>query len=136
MGGVFPKYDSGARARALNVNLKPSINYPAGTVLAEIVASPGVYGPYATAAVDGLGVAKGILQYACQVDAAGLITFSPTAGASGGDRGQTSKIAPMWLSGNFASEDLIGLDADALVDLQAHVVSGDLTTGVVVIAGA
>jgi hypothetical protein len=57
------------------VNLKVSTSFAAGTVLGEITASPGVYGPYASGNSDGTQNPTHILQYQCVTDASGNVTF-------------------------------------------------------------
>ena len=103
-------------------------DYAKGTILGEITAT-GLYAAYATAAVDGTGVAKVILQYACTVDSSNNITIADGSGL-------TSKTAPVYLAGQgciWESADLTGLDADGLVDMHGSIMQGDLTTGLVVI---
>lgn len=115
-----------SRIHVINVALAASTVYPRGTVLGEVTATPGTYKAYATAAVDGSGAAKGILQYGCSTDASGNITIL-------GEHGLTVKSAPMLMpgSGYFKTSEIVGLDADALLDLHAALVAGDLTSGIV-----
>jgi hypothetical protein len=75
--------------------------------------------------------ARGVLKYPSQVDAAGNITLSATAGQSGGEFGTTDLAAPMYISGTFRTEDLVGLDADSVEQLGARLVMGDTTSGIV-----
>lgn len=114
-----------------NVNLKVSTVFAAGTIVGEITASPGVYGPYATGNVDGTQNPVGILQYACATDASGNITFGSVAGTS--EWGLTSKGAPMHYSGGtFRTEDLAGLDAGAVTKL-GRLAQGTTTSGELVL---
>ena len=112
-------YRNAEDADVRNVNLKASTVFAAGTIVGEITATPGTYGPYASGNVDGSQNPVGILQYACATDASGNITFGTVAGTS--EWGQTSISAPIYLSGIFRSEDLVGLDANAVTQL-AYVV--------------
>lgn len=99
--------------------------YAKGTLLGEVTATPGTFAAYATAAVDGTGVARCILEYACVV-AAGVITGIDEF--SGG----ALPTAPAFFGGAFRTEDLVGLDADAIVDLGGHLASGTTSAGVLV----
>lgn len=113
-------------ARVMNVALAASTVYPRGTVLGEVTATPGTFKPYATAAVDGSGVAKGILQWGCSTDASGNVTIFP-------EQGVTQKFAPMYMpgAGYFKTSELVGMDTDAMADLHAALVAGDLTSGII-----
>lgn len=119
-------------AEIRNVNLKPSTVFAAGTIIGEITATPGTYGPYATGNVDGTQNPVGVLQYACATDAGGLITFGSVAGQS--EWGQTSRAAPMYMSGYFRTEDLVGLDAGAVTKL-GRLLQGTTTSGEIAIYG-
>lgn len=125
-GRVDP-YRNAEDAIVRNVNLKVSTVFAAGTVVGEITASPGTYGPYANGNVDGTGNPVGILQYACATDASGNITFGSVAGQS--EWGLTSKGAPIYVSGYFKTDDLTGLDAGAVTKLGGHLVQGTVTSG-------
>jgi hypothetical protein len=94
--------------------------------------TPGTYAPYLSGSTDGSQVPKGILRYPCVTDASGNIAF----GAAGNEEwGQTHKAADMWISGNFRTEDLVGLDANA-VSLLGRLVYGTRTHGVIALFGA
>ncbi len=73
-------------------------------------------GGYWTAYIDGTAdPAKRVLKYPCSVDAKGLITWGNTGPASGfvtPNRG-----APAYFCGVFKCSDLVGLDANAVIDL-------------------
>lgn len=100
----------------INGNLAPG-TYVAGQVLGELTATPGTFGAYATANVDGTGVAKAIMRYPATVDPQGNVSQE-------GEHGATRKFAPMYVAGAFRETDLTGLDNDALADLQARKVNG------------
>jgi hypothetical protein len=106
--------------------------YAAGRVLGEITATPGTYGSYADANVDGTGVARLILAYAYIANADG--TVNPGNSASG-EWGQTERGAICYRSGCFKTTDLVGLDAAAIADLGGHLVRGTVADGLVVIPG-
>lgn len=115
-GGIAPPQQS--------VNLIPSTTFAKGTVLGELTATPGTFGPYATGHGDGTQVPKCILTYACTTDASSNITWL-------GEFAQTTKNVPAYFGGCFKTQDLTGLDAGGLTALAGALVSGTLTTGVV-----
>jgi hypothetical protein len=115
----------------INVKLPVSVNYPKGTVLGEITASPGTFKAYAAGNADGSQIPRAILQYGCQVDASGNITFSDTGGTVGGDHGETAKAAPAYIGGRFYTADLVGLDATALTNNPAWALNqGTVANGI------
>jgi hypothetical protein len=115
------------------VNLKVSTSFAAGTVLGEITASPGVYGPYASGNSDGTQNPTHILQYQCVTDASGNVTFG--AGPAGtSEWGRTEKGAPAYRSGEFSCADLTGLDANAVTKL-GRLVQGTVSAGRVLVYG-
>jgi len=90
----------------------------------------GALGAYVDANTDGTGVAVGLLEYACYVDLFGNITIGSSVTQSGGEWGQTLLSAPAFYQGDFDLADLTGLDADALTDLNAHVIAGSVASGI------
>lgn len=115
-----------------NVNLKASTTFAAGTIVGEVTATPGTYGPYASGNTDGTQNPVGVLQYACVTDSSGNITFGNTAGSS--EWGNTSKAAPIYMSGYFRTEDLVGLDANAVTKL-GRLIQGTTSSGEIAIYG-
>lgn len=110
-------------ARTLSVKLGASQTLTKGTVLGQVTVG-GAYIAYATAAVDGSGVAKAILPYDAVTDASGNITLG---NVTPGEFGDEITNVEVFISGTFAVADLTGWDADALADLQAreiHSVAG------------
>lgn len=95
--------------------------YLRGTVLG-IVTATNKYKAYASANADGSQNACALLQYPCTV-AAGKVTIE-------GDRAPKYDAAPMYTTGQFRTEDLVGLDANALINLNATVVNGTLLAGI------
>lgn len=91
--------------------------YVTGQVLGELTATPGKFGAYADANVDGTGVAKVILERPATVDAQGNI-------AQEGEHGATRKHAAVYVAGCFRESDLVGLDANAVADLKGRQVNG------------
>jgi hypothetical protein len=129
-GGVWPLKHHGD-ARQEHVNLKASTTFAAGTVLGEITASPGTYGPYASGNTDGTQNPTLILQYPCVVDASGNIALGDTAS---GEHGVTVKSAPAWRSGVFKTTELVGLDANAVSKL-GRLIRGSVADGELVVYG-
>ena len=121
-------------ARMENIQLKASTTYAKGTLVGEITASPGTYGPYASGNSDGTQLPTHILEYACKTDASKNITLGD--GTAGNEWGLTVKAAPAFRCGYFACEDLVGLDANAVTALKARLTAGDTTTGRIMIPGA
>lgn len=133
VNGVTP-IQHGMEPRQQQVMLTVSTTYPAGQVLGEVTATPGIFKKYIDANVDGSGVAKGILQYPCVVDSAGLIWLGAVSGLS--DSGLSfGKAAPMWRAGVFKCADLTGLDAAGITDMGARLLTGDVSTGLVMLTG-
>jgi hypothetical protein len=97
--------------------------YAKGTLIGRVTAT-GYYGPYNNAASDGTEVARAILEYACVVDSAHLVTIG-----AGSEWGQTLPTAPAYVGGYFACEDIPNLDASAVTDL-GRIVEGNSTTGI------
>ncbi len=87
----------------------------------------GTYKAYNDNNTDGTQHAKGILRYDCATDSSGNITFGTASG--GGPFQQTSKSAPVFVTGSFRTEDLTGLDAAAVVDL-GRLTEGTITSGI------
>jgi hypothetical protein len=122
-------------AREIQVRFAAGVaNIPKGTILGEITASPGVFRPYASGNVDGSQNPRAIARYDMQIDGAGLITLSPTAAQSGGDRGEKHRSAPAFVRGDFRTTDLVGLDATALTNSpQWKLVQGSVADGILAI---
>lgn len=121
-----PYYDP-QRAGTVAVKLADG-TYVKGTVLGEITASPGTYKAYASGNVDGSQVAKLILAWDC-VWASGVCTMAPSG--SGGPFRETYLTVEAYYKGAFQTSELTGLDAAGQANLQGHLISGDLTSGVI-----
>lgn len=106
------------------VNLPASIVYVAGTILGEVVASPGTYKAYDSDNTDGSEDPVGILAEDCATDASGNITFGSAAGTSMG----TSKTAPMWIKGDFDTREILQSGAGS-IDATAVAALGKLIQG-------
>jgi hypothetical protein len=89
----------------------------------------GVYSPYASGNTDGSQVAKVLAMYDTNVDAAGNVTLSTLPTQFGDDHGGMELSAPVWVSGWFRCEDLVGLDATAIGNL-GRLVEGSATKGI------
>lgn len=97
--------------------------YAPGTLIGELTATPGTFKAYAAASVDGSEVPCGILPLGCIVDAQGNINL-------GGDLGGTTKSVEYYIAGYFQTQDLVGLDAEAIAAMNARLVSGTIASGV------
>ena len=91
----------------------------------------GIYRSYAAGNTDGSQVAKCLLAYDAQTDAAGNITLSAFTLQAGGEWGETCLGTAAWFSGVFRCEELSGLDATAITALGASLIEGTVTQGIV-----
>lgn len=111
------------------VGFVASTTYAKGLVVGKVTAS-GLYAAYNDGLSNGVEVAKGILLYTIVVDASNNVSFADGSLGGGG------KAAPIAVPGQgclWKSADLAGMDAAGLADLQGSILSGDLTTGILVI---
>jgi hypothetical protein len=130
--GIVPFYP-GFTPKRHGVKLPNSVTYARGTVLGEITATPGVFKAYASGAVDGSQIPKAILEHDCATDASGNVTLGPTAGGS--EWGQTQPYASAFFAGDFATGELVGLDAAALTNRPSWgLINGTVTNGVLRLA--
>jgi hypothetical protein len=83
----------------------------------------GTYKAYTAAATDGSQIPKVILAYAASTDASGNITWG------GQDFGETRKSVPAYISGTFRTEEIVGLDANAMTVMGARLLNGTIGTG-------
>lgn len=111
-------------APVINVQLIASTTFAKGTVLGEVTASPGTYGPYASGNSDGTEVPRLILQYACSTDASKNVTLFSS------EFGVTRKEAPAYRGGAFKTAELTGLDANAVTKLAGKLVEGTVSAGI------
>lgn len=81
----------------------------------------GGFGKYVDANTDGTGVFKCILMMNTVVNTYGEIR------GGGGQWGEKSYTAPVWIAGYFRPVDLVGFDAAALADVGGTFVYGDAT---------
>lgn len=110
-------------AIALNVALAGPGTFQRGTVLGEVTATPGTYKPYAAANADGSQNPAVILMYTVTVDGSGNVTLA-------GEFGQTQKGVPAYMGGVFRTQELVGLDANAVTKLGGALVEGTVTSGI------
>lgn len=118
------------QARTMSVKIAPSLTLPAGQMLGELTASPGVYGAYDKDNSDGTEVLKAILQYAVTTDSDGIPTnFIGPFGV-----GVPAPLSvPAWTSGEFKTTDLTGDSIAAAITAGVlRLEQGNATTGVVV----
>jgi hypothetical protein len=90
------------------VRLPANIAYRRGTVLMERISQPGVYYAY-----DGSYQAKLLLEFDCATDA----------------NGQVPKASAFW-AGTFNTQELVGLDDQALHQLRGTLNAGNLSNGI------
>lgn len=86
----------------------------------------GTFMAYNDALSDGRQIAKGLLPINVATDPSGRITGGVLA--TGGESGATSLTTSMFIKGWFRTEELIGLDANAVTDL-GRLVRGSVSTG-------
>lgn len=119
-------------ARSISVQLGVSLTLPAGTVLGEVAATPGVFVAYATGSTDGSQIPKGFLMYDCETDANGIIVYGGAGVAANLDAHlPINKVTPMFYKGVFDTRDLVGLDAGAVTAMSARYVFGVLAAGAI-----
>ena len=87
-------------------------------------ADTGTYGAYASGNSDGTQNPKGLLMYPCSVDANGNITIASEI------PGYTQLSAPMYRAGAFRTEEIVGLDSNAVTKLAGVIVAGSTSAGV------
>jgi len=88
--------------------------------------TPGQYAAYNASNSDGSQIPKCILQFDVASDANGNLTFGwQTGGQGAGGFGQTAKTCPAFFKGYFRTQDLVGLDMNA-VNLLGRLVQGDI----------
>lgn len=95
--------------------------------------TPGTFGKYDEDNTDGTQNPTAILQYSCVVDSSGNVWIGDTSGAS--EWGVSNKFAPMWRNGLFATQDLVGLDDNAVAKL-GRIVRGNLQNGELAVYGS
>lgn len=93
-----------------------------GTVLGQITAT-GKYEAYDSAEDDGAETARAIAMYDITTDADGKATIASESGI-------THDTAPVYIGGTFRTDELTGLDDDAVEQLGGFLVSGDVEDGV------
>jgi hypothetical protein len=126
-GGLTPLYPQMTPcACRRRVRLAANASYPAGTLLGELNASPGVYAAYNSQASDGTELARGILEFDCATFADGTMTIGWLA--TNTDETVYSD-APMFVKGSFATGDLLGLTEAAVAQL-GRLIEGTVTSGV------
>jgi len=120
-----PLYRPG-QTQQISVKLPASVTYPAGQVLGEVTATPGVYKAYLAAATDGSQNPMVLLEYSCTTDAAGNIS-------QGGDFGQVYSSTPAYMPTNLSvlAAELTGLDAAGLSKMGGVILEGTITSGTI-----
>jgi hypothetical protein len=106
----------------VHVNFAPNLTLAKGTILGKITAT-GKYAAYDNGAATGVETALPLItQYAVTTNADGNVTnFDQWGGVD--------SSAPCYTRGDFRTEDLANLDAAAVTDIKATIVTGNTTTG-------
>lgn len=122
---VDPLYPADAREQTVGIQPAGSgtVTLLAGTILGEVTATPGVYGAYASGHADGTQNASHILRYTVTVDTSGNITGL-------NEWGQAVTSVDAWYVGDFRTQDLVGLDANAVTKLNGRLLEGSVTQGI------
>lgn len=111
----------------INVKLAPSLTLARGTILGELSgASAGTYAAYASGNTNGTATPKLILAYESTSDASNNVTIGPA-----NDQGLTYPYALAYAHGTFKSEDITGLDANAVSVMQARLLGGTISAGII-----
>lgn len=93
----------------------------------------GTAAAYASGNSDGSQIPRAIAKFTVTTDVQGKITLGPQVG--GGQWGEVEASAPAYFSGTFKTEDLIGLDANALtVWTRAQLLTGTIASGILRVA--
>jgi hypothetical protein len=93
-----------------------------GTVLGQVT-STGKYEAYDGTVSTGVEVARAICMYDITTDGSGNVTIA-------NDKGLTHTTAPIYIGGIFRTNELTGLDDDAVEQLAGQLTSGDVSDGV------
>lgn len=113
-------------AAVKDIKIGASKTLVAGTIMAQVTATPGVYDAYATGGAGGLGTPLGILMYDVTTDSNGVITSISGPFAVG----QADMNVPMWYAGVFKCDDIHGdTVAHAITDGLGKIIEGDSLTG-------
>jgi hypothetical protein len=93
----------------------------------------GTYAQYASGNSDGSQVPKCITEYDCATDSSGQISLG--ALPVGGQWGETFDSIPAYFTGDFATTDLVNLDANAVTAWgAARLLTGTVASGILHIA--
>jgi hypothetical protein len=90
-------------------------------------ASAGTYAAYASGNSDGTQNPELLMAYTVASDAAGNVYFATTAA---GEWTQSYVSCPAYRKGTFKTQDLIGLDSNAVTKL-GRLINGTVTTGII-----
>jgi hypothetical protein len=85
----------------------------------------GTYAAYSSGGSNGLNVARGFLEMACSTDGNGNIYYNSSAAQS--FYGISYPTTSIFTGGIFDVTKLVGLDANAVTNLSAHLESGTVT---------
>lgn len=130
-----PMYEPEEEAM-IQVNLPASSSFLKGAILGELAATLGTAAGYLSTNSDGSQIAKYIMPQPCSTDASGNITVGSTT-AGGGLYGVTYKTIGVYYRGTFKTSELQQtgttgkVDANAITNMNGHLISGTVADGVV-----
>lgn len=113
-----------------SVRIAPNLVIAKGTLLGELNAQRGTYAPYNDANANGTEVARCLTEFAFTTDADGNVVFG-----QGAITQPFTQTHACFFSGAFRTTELVGLDAAAMADLHAHLESGTIADGIIIIPG-
>lgn len=113
-------------ARQLPIKLINSVSYVAGQVLGEVTATPGTFKAYASGNSDGSETPKGLLAVDTTTNSSGEHFFGQQAAS---ENGVVHRHTSAFFSGTFDTNDLTGLDANAVTKL-GRLISGSVASGI------
>lgn len=132
-GQKLEPYFADLKPVMMAVRISASQTLVRGTILGQVT-SGGLFQAYSDAdSPAGVGVARCILPFDIISDAAGLLTYGTTAGSSG-EFGEKKLTVEVYIGQIvLRAEDLTGLDANGLADLQGRIPAGTISAGIIYI---
>lgn len=121
LGTKLEPYQNPQDVRTISVVLGANLTLAQGTTLGRKTAD-GKFYAYNDANADGTEVARGLLPVAVKTDGSGNISLSDTV-STGGDQGETYPGIAMYVGGTFLYDDVVGMDANGLADLQGKILN-------------
>lgn len=125
LSGIVPLFPQDARRR--EIMLQVGTTYQQGTILGELLDSPGVFAAYDANNTDGTQIPKMVLEYNCVTDENGNTTLGEEAST---DPGQWFRTVPAFFIGTFLTRELVGLDQAAIDAGLGRLVEGSVADGI------